>query len=78
MSMLIWWKRVRRDKDANQTIQLKRRDTLAFNNSKEIKQRWCKGKQFQSNNISLKFDQEVLIFFDYGYELKLESSFTEG
>ena len=29
-------------------------------------------------HISLKFDQEVLIFFDCGYELKLESSFTEG
>ena len=26
----------------------------------------------------MKFDQEVLIFFDCGYELKLESSFTEG
>ena len=44
---------MRSDKDANQTIQLKRRDTLAFNNSKEIKQRWCKGKQFQSNNSTL-------------------------
>ena len=28
--------------------------------------------------VSLKFDQEVLIFFDCGYELKLESSFTKG